>query len=343
MFRNYIKIAWRNITKRKFYSLLNIIGLSTGIVFTFLIGAYVFRELNVNRQLRNAKHQYFLKSEWKNPNLGNDLTTIGPIARRLKEDYPNLVNNYYRWDGITSIITKDDKHFREKIQIGDSTIFSMFGFGLLQGNEKTALNQPYSVVLTKEMALKYFGKTDIVGSTIGIQSFNNTSHDFVITGVLSPVSENSVVNLNEDNNNGFFIPTSSISYFPRADFESWFNLTLPSYVELKDGVTAKDLEQPIKKLIAESPAPQFAKNDLTVKAVPLTDYYLDKSNGLVKKMLYSVSFVGLFILLMAIANFVNIFISNSSARIKEIGIRKVMGGMKRQIIVQFLTESVILV
>jgi putative ABC transport system permease protein len=94
MIKNYFKIAWRNIIKRRFYSLLNIVGLSTGIVFTFLIGAFVWNELQVNKNLRHAKNQFFLKSKWKDPNQGNDITTLGPLSKRLKEDYPNLVTNY---------------------------------------------------------------------------------------------------------------------------------------------------------------------------------------------------------------------------------------------------------
>ena len=163
MIKNYFKIAWRNIIKRPFYSSLNIIGLSAGILFTLLIGAYVWNELQVNKKLRNAGNQYFLKSTWKDPNLGQEITTLGPLSKRLKQDYPNLVANYYRWDGITSVVSKGDKHFREGIQLGDSTLLSMFGFELLQGDKRTALSNPYSVVITKDKAIKYFGRTDVVG------------------------------------------------------------------------------------------------------------------------------------------------------------------------------------
>jgi ABC-type antimicrobial peptide transport system permease subunit len=342
MLKNYFKIAWRNITKRKFYSVLNIIGLSTGIVFTLLIGAYVWNELQVNKKLRNANNQYFLQSEWKDPNLGVDITTLGPLAKRLKEDYPNLVANYYRWDGITSVISKGDKHFREGIQLGDSTLLSMYGFELLHGDARTALTNPYSAVITKEKAIKYFGKVDVVGETIGIQSFSGSKRDFTITGVLKDISENSVTVLNDNNHNGIFIPTNTFTYFGRFDFEAWANLYLPSYIELRNGITAKDIEKPINQLVQQN-APDYIKQNLTVHPVRLTDYYLEKNNGLVKRMLYALSFVALFILLMAIVNFINISISSSSTRIKEIGIRKVMGGLRKQIMVQFLIESVILV
>src|SRR5688572_11607543 len=134
MIKNYLKIAWRNIAKRPLYSLLNITGLSTGILFTLLIGAYVWNEFQVNKKLRNSKNQYFLTSKWKDANMGGEITTLGPLSKRLKDDYPNLVANYYRWDGITSVVSKGDKHFREGIQLGDSTLLSMYGFELLHGD-----------------------------------------------------------------------------------------------------------------------------------------------------------------------------------------------------------------
>ncbi len=342
MLKNYFKIAWRNITKRRFYSLLNIIGLSTGIVFTLLIGAYVWNELQVNKKLYNAGNQYFLKSQWKDPNLGVDITTLGPLAKRLKEDYPNLIANYYRWDGITSVVSKGDKHFREGLQLGDSTLLSMFGFQLLHGDARTALDNPYSAVITKDKAIKYFGKTDVVGETIAIQSFSGTKKDFAITGVLKEIPENSVTQINDANHNGIFIPTNTFSYFGRLDFEAWTNIYLPSYIEVRNGVTEKDLENPIKKILQQN-APDGIKQNLTVVPVALTEYYLQKGNGQVKRMLYTLSFVGLFILLMAVINFINISISSSSGRTKEIGVRKVLGSGKKQIVLQFLIESVILV
>ncbi|MEP7256168.1 MAG: ABC transporter permease [Ferruginibacter sp.] len=342
MIKSYFKIAWRNITKRSFYSLLNIVGLSTGIVFTFLIGAYVWNELEVNKKLHHAKQQYFLKSIWKDPNQGQEITTLAPLSKRLKEDYPNLVTNYYRWDGITSVVSKGDKHLREGIQLGDSTLLTMYGFELLYGDVHTALNDPYSLVITKEAAVKYFSKTNVVGETITIQSFSGTNHDFSITGVLKEIPENSVTQLNDANHNNFFIPMNTAAYFGRAGFDSWTNIYTPSYIEVKDGVTAKALETAISRLIQQN-TPDGIKQNLRVQPVALTGYYLQKDNGLVKRMLYALSFVGLFILLMAIINFINIAISSSSARIKEMGIRKVLGGLRKQIIIQFLAESVILV
>jgi putative ABC transport system permease protein len=340
MFKNYFKIAWRNIIKSRFYSAVNIIGLSTGISFTLLIGAYVWSELQVNKNLKNADRQYIIQSKWKNPNEGYFLATLGPLAKALKENYPNLVADFYRFDGVSSNVSKGEKSFRENIQIGDSTIFTMYGFPLLYGNAKTALQNPFSVVITIDKALKYFGKKDAVGQSITIESFLGSKHDFLITGVLNEISNNSVTNLVDGYPGDFYVSTANLHFFGRN--MNWQNPFIANYIQLQKGVSPKDLEQPIAHLIKQNAPPQVAA-DLTPELVRLKDFYSNANNGLIKKMLYALSAVALFILLMAVINFINMSVSRSAARMREIGIRKVLGGMKKQLIFQFLIESIIIV
>src|SRR5688500_10624996 len=342
MIKNYFKIAWRNIAKHRFYAVVNMVGLFTGITFALLIGAYIWQELQVNKKLKNTNRQYILTTISKDPHIGYELATFGPIAKRLKEDFPDLVSNYYRWDGFTSVVSKNDKNFREGLQAGDSTLLRMYGFSLLHGDINTALLNPYSIVITENKAIKYFGKTDVVGETLTIQSFSGSKHEFAVTGVLRELLENSVTHLAKDFPNSFFIAENSLAFFGRDNMNSWGNMFIASYIELKEGANIKDLEKPINQLVQQN-ADETLKNIITVKPVLLSDYYLQKDKGLVKRMLYTLAFVGVFILLMAIINFINITVSRSSIRMREIGIRKVLGGIRRQLIFQFLTESFILV
>src|SRR6478672_4108425 len=341
MLRNYFKIAWRNLVKHRFYSLVNIIGLATGIAFAFLIGGYVWGELQVNHQIRNLKNQYIIQSKWKDPNMGYALATVGPLAKALKTEYPNLVKNYYRWDGVTSTVSHGDKYFRELLQLGDSTFLRMFGFPVLYGDTKTALNDPFSVVITASKALKYFGRTDVVGQSITIESFSNTKHDFKIAAVLKDFTYNTVTSLARGYENEIFLPVSAMDFFGRAGMEQWSNLYIASYVELQNGVKPEDLQQPMRQLLQQNAAADVVKN-LEPQLVCLDRYYLVANSNLVKKMLYTLSGIALFILLMAVINFVNISISRSATRLREIGVRKVMGGLKKQLLLQFLIESVVL-
>lgn len=341
MFRNYFKIAWRNITRNRFYSSINILGLSAGIAFTLLVGAFVWSQLQVNEQLKNADRQYIIQSRWKDPAMGSSLTTAEPLPLALKREYPQLVANHYHWDGITSNVSKGDKVFREGIQVGDSTLLTTYGFKLLSGDAGTALKDPFSVVITADLAKKYFGTTDVVGQTLSIQNFSGSNHDFIITAVLADQPLNSVMSVNDDNHNQLFLPFAASKFFNRQ-VEGWDRTYLLGYVELQPGVSAADVDRAMAALVKKY-APPFVAENLQPYVVSLKEYYLAANDGLIQKMLYALSATAMFILLMALINFINMAVSHSSSRIREIGIRKVMGGMRGQLIGQFLVESILLV
>ncbi|MEO6980076.1 MAG: ABC transporter permease, partial [Mucilaginibacter sp.] len=341
MLQNYFTMAWRSLLKNKGFSIINILGLSVGIAFTLLIGAYVWGELQVNHDLKNADNQYIIQSKWKDPNLGLELTTIAQLPKTLKEVYPNLVANYYHWDGVGSIVSSGDKHFRESIQIGDSTLLSMYGFALSHGDAKKAFTDPFSAVITERLAIKYFGKTDVVGQTLTIESFKGDKHGFTISGVLDKQSKNSVTNVNDNNQNNIFLPAKAADFLGRT-VDGWNNNVLVGYIELKNGVKPAQLDGPMRHLIKEH-APQQTVDNLTPYLVPLKDYYRESNGGTVKKMIFTLSSIAFFILLMAVINFVNICVGRSASRMKEMGIRKVLGGLRKQLIWQFLIESVLLV
>lgn len=339
MLQNYLKIAWRNLRQRRFYSLLNIIGLAMGITFALLIGAYVWGEWQVNQRLRNADQQCIVQSRWKQENMGMDITALAPIGPALKAQYPTLVANYYRFHGVGATISKGANHFRESIQIGDSTLLAMYGFELLAGNPQTALTGPNSIVLTEAKALKMFGKTDVLNQSLTVETPQAGKKEFLVTAVLKPLPRNSVSQLLPEDNE-VFMSLGSIPFFG-ADLNSWQNPYIVTYVELQPGVTPADLDKPLAKLIATN-APPIVQKNLTAYVTPLTDYYLHSNNGLVRRMIFTLTIVGVFILLMAIVNFVNLSLGTASTRLREIGVRKALGGLRRQLTFQFLTEAFVL-
>lgn len=341
MLQNYFKIGWRNLRKNGIFTFINVFGLSVGLTFTLLIGSYIWDEWQVNADLRNIDNQYIIQSKWKQPNMGMEITTLAPLAKTLKEQYPNLVENYYRFDGVSTTVSKGANHFREDIQIGDSTLLAMYGFPLLHGDARTALSHPNSVVLSEKMALKYFGKTDIVGQTIQIESFTRERKDFMITAVLAPLPFNSVTQF-VSTEIPVLLPMSSLAFFGReAGMTAWDNAYVVNYIELKKGITPADLQKPIAQTIATN-ASELVKVNLEVFLKPLRTLHRENNNGLINKTLLTLSLVALFIVFMAVVNFVNISIGSSSSRLKEIGVRKVLGSEKKQVIGQFLTESILI-
>jgi putative ABC transport system permease protein len=342
MLKSYFKIAWRNLWKNKVFSIINIFGLSIGIAFSLLIGAYVWGELQVNHQLRDADNQYIILSKWKDPNMGNEIECITELPKALAQNYPGLVRNYYHSDLGTTNVSKGEKHFRESIQTGDSTLLKMYGFKLLYGDVKTAMKDPFSVVIKQEMALKYFGKTDVVGQTLNFESMHGDHHDFTISGVLAPISKNSITDLNANNDNNFFFTAEAAKYFGRY-VTQWFNVSTVDYVELQKGVDPKVVDKAMFSLLSKYETDDFIKKNLTPYLESLKEYNLTAEGGLVKKMTRTLSCIALFILLMAIINFVNICIGRSAGRMREMGIRKVLGGLRKQLIWQFLAESILTV
>ncbi len=331
----------RNLLRRRFYALVTLVGLMVGITFLLLIGNYIQGELTVNKTLRHASQQYLVRSHWKEATMGMDITTLAPIGPTLKQLYPNLVANYYRFYGVTAIISKGEKHFRQSIEVGDSTMLHMFGFPLAYGDPKTALLEPNSIVITAAVAEKFFGKTDVLRQSLTVQTPAGGKQIFTVTGVLQNPPKNSVTGLLSTTDE-VFIPMRNISYFaPEAGINSWQNQYIPNYLELQPGVTADQLAQPIANVLATYAPPGFKEN-LQVSLSPLETYYLKGNNGLVEKMVLTLTIIAVFILLMAVVNFVNITIGISATRLREIGVRKVLGGLKRQLIGQFLAEAILL-
>lgn len=343
MFKKNLSIALRHLTSRKLFSLINIFCLAIGITFTILIGEYVINERSVNTTLLDYKNQYAILSKWKQ-NPGLSVTTLEPLAKTAKDLYPDLVKNYCRFNLFGNVVSYEDKHFNENIFVGDTTLVTMFGFPLLYGDKSNAFRNGESVVITESIAMKFFGRKDVIDKVLTIQTpLLGTTHDFNITAVLKDLPNNSVTNYIPGVNDKIFIPLQNNSYFFHKNDkgDDWKNNAAINIIELQPGVKPKDLEGPLNQILSlYTPAEYKAK--LTLEVVSLQEYFLTANNGAIQKMIRTLSYITAFILLMAIINFVNINIGTSSYRLKEIGLRKVFGSSKRQLIILYLTESMLL-
>jgi ABC-type antimicrobial peptide transport system permease subunit len=342
MLKNYFTIAVRHLLRHKFFSAINILCLAIGITFSLIIGIYVLGQYNINTSLKNVNNQYIVKSNWKVKEMGLDITTFGPLPKILKEEYPSLVANYYRYNPVTNVVSGGDKYFKEDIAIGDTGFISMYGFSVLYGNRQHPFTDNNSAVITETMAMKLFGQKDVVNKVISVLTTQNgAKQDYKVSAVLKDVPYNSVTNLVGDTYN-VFVPTEDNRYYGGGDPSTGWNAAYEiGMVELKPGKSPNDLEAPLKKILAKYTTENVQKN-LTVELAPLKNYYLNDHGGAARKMVMILSLAALFILLMAVINFVNINIGTSSYRLKEIGLRKVFGGAKRQLIVQFIAEAIIL-
>jgi len=339
-FTNF-KIAWRNIRKKKIQNLINLVGLTLGITFLLLVGAYVWDVQQVNSKIKNIDQQFLLQSKYKKEGFGINLTTIGALPKALYEEYPNLVANYYRIDGLTGIIANGATIHEEGMALGDPSLLTMFGFELLAGNPKTALNNPFSVVITDQAAVKYFGNVNVLGKTLQIKNFRGEKHDFEITAIIKTAVQNAVMDLTKDMHSDIFLPIVNEEYFGRS-LDNWNNPYIAGYLELKTGVTTQQLDAAIQTLVHKNTDKEFA-SQYSPDLKPLKSYYLDDNQGAVRKMIQTLIWIAVFILVMAIINFINFSIAQHITRLKEIGVRKIMGSSRLQLVRQLLTEYILIV
>jgi putative ABC transport system permease protein len=338
MWKHHLKIFLRNFFKAKFYHLISILGLAVGLAFAFLTGNYLAQEASVNASIKNLENQYLVKSRWKNPDLGRDFTAFGPFGEALKENNPDKVANYYRFDAITSIMVVDDKEFREEVQLGDASVISMFGLPLLHGDPDHALAEPNSMVVPVETARKFFGREDVVGETVLIENFNYEREAFIITGVLDEMPKNTVLHMFVDESSPILLPPKSVG---RGNFDNWNNPYIVNYVELMPGGQPEELDDAIRHVL-QTHLPEEVRSQVSLYLEPIQTSYFNANNGMVRKVIWVLILISAFVLLMAVVNFVNLAVGNASARIKEIGIRKAMGVGKVQLFGQFMAESILL-
>lgn len=342
MIRTYVKIAFRHLVKRKLFSFINIAGLAIGLTFTMLIAVYIWQERSVNSDLKALNQQYFLQTSWKADGIGMPLIAPAPFVKHLQMQYPALIAGYYRAFPCTANVSYEDRHFKMELQPGDTSIVRMFGLPLLQGNPAAAFHDNNSAVITERGALRLFGTVNAIDKVLTIDTRRDGKKNYTVSAVLKAARPNSVTDLIPGATCDIYLPMRNIDYLlgPGSD-ENWNSVSMVSYLQLQPGVQPAQLVKPLKYFI-DTYCPSPIKENMGGELIGLNHFYLDANNGLVRRMTIILAIVAAFVLLMAVINYVNINIGTSTYRLKEIGLRKVFGGSRQQLIGQFLAESFVL-
>jgi putative ABC transport system permease protein len=351
MYRTYLKIAWRNLQKSKIYSILNILGLAIGLSCFILISLYVLDELSYDRYHTKADRIYRINSDIKfgdsEMHMAETPDVMGAI---LKKDYPQ-VEEYVRLYNNTGAqhLKKGESYLNEEDVVhADSSFFRVFSFTAVAGDLDKALSTPNSVVLTESMALKYFGTIQVLGKPLE----NIRGQVFSITAVIEDMPANGHFRFD-------FI--FSMDNFP-YEWESYLSHNFHTYLLLKEGVSAAEFQPRLDQYIADYAMPRIGQmlnvkniqeleasgNSLAYSVTPITDIHLysDRASELSPsgniQYVYIFSAVALFILLIACVNFMNLATARSASRAREVGIRKVLGSQRGQLVMQFLAEATLM-
>ena len=335
MLLNYLKIAWRSLNKHRFFSLINICGLAIGVAAFWIIALYVTDELSYDRYNEKADRIFRVVQHGKWGNGGFDLAiTSAPYAPALKADYPE-VEDAIRVDleGGGNITYNNKQIMAPDIAYTDNAIFNIFTYHFLEGNPGTALSKPNCIVLTKTLASKIFGNAS---SAINQTIYFDAHDPWTVTGIIDDVPSNS------------HFTFSALRSFNTNFTSRWNDANLFTYVLLKNHDDYKKIEANSSAFYQKYLKDALANVKFRMELQPLTSIHLHSnlqfemgSNGNIV-YIYVFSIVALLILSIAVINYVNLTTARSSVRIKEIGIRKVIGSDRKQLMYMFFTESILL-
>ena len=337
MFKNYLKIALRNIKRYKGYSFINITGLAFGIACCLLISRYVMFELSYDKYHIDKERIFRVHQEFRDPNGINPTSLSGaPLGPTLKENFPQ-VENYARMIEIARGLVKQGNisYYEDKRFYVDNDLFRILSIPFLQGDPKTALLRPGTIVITESLAKKYFGSENPYGQTITVGKKN-----YEITGITVDPPGNTHFHFN------LLMSLKTLEVGSNYPFQYWFYTNFHTYIKLAPNTEATAFAEQIDPVLHE-----YYKNELGVgetvqfKLHPVPDIHLyshlqDELEPAGNPTAIAIfALLSIFILLIACINFMNLATAKSAVRGKEVGIRKVAGAARRQLIIQFLSEA----
>jgi putative ABC transport system permease protein len=351
MLHNFLTIAFRNLWRNKAFSAINISGLAIGIATCLIILLFVRNEMSYDQFHEKADRIVRVVFRGSiNGELMKEGHVMPPTAQTLKTDYPEVLEaTRFRGAG-TPIVAYGDKKFKEgSFALADSNFFSVFTFPFLQGDPRTALSQPNTAVITQELAQKYFRSENPMGKVLNIKSWNTS---YKITGVMQKMPANSHFH---------FDLLASMASISDAKSPSWMTSEYYTYLVLPSGYDYKKLEAKLPQVVEKYMGPQLQQamgmniaqfrqkgNELGLMLQPLTSIHLHSDNlyelepGGDSRYVYLFGVIALFMLLIACINFMNLSTASASRRAREVGIRKVLGSLQRELVRQFLLESILL-
>lgn len=356
MFQNYLKVAWRNLMKNKVFSFINIFGLSVGLTCCLLITVYLVHELSYDKYHKNINQLYELGTTFvKSDKDERTLNTPAPMAGAMKQEFPEIAETARMMmlfaDDKTLLQYKQEnaeaKSFYEtKGYMADPTLFNLFTYNFIEGDPSSALTDPNTIVLSEEIAKKFFGDKPALNKIIHVNSSTNGEFDYKVTGVYRPSAKPSHIDAR------FFVSLKggNIEQFMKQQTDMASNNMFSTYFLLKPGADAKKLEAKfpafVDKYIGKDlKAYGFYKKQFLV---PVKDIHLysglrNTASGAGSiTYLYILGSIALFTLVIACINFMNLSTARSSKRSAEVGVRKVLGANKKSLIKQFLGESLMM-
>lgn len=351
MFKNYIKIAWRSLKKQPFFTFLNTTGLAIGMAGGLLISLYIYDELSFDRMFPDAERIYRIDTDIKFGGAAMRSTeAAAPMAATLLRDIPQIESAVRFRDQGSLMIRRSGAESNTKelrVAFADSTLFEVFGIDLLVGDSETALKEPNTLVMTKTAAEKHFGLMTALGQSVLL---NNTD-TYTVTGVIEDLPTNSFLR-----NHSVFM---SLAGYGPAQEENWGSNNYHTFIKLIPGAEISEIQGQLSNMFeryllpwAQNFFPGITKeafeasgNYVRYHTMALTDIHLysqreaEMSPNSSIQNVYILSFIGLFLILLASVNFMNLSTAYSLKRAKEVGVRKTLGSKKLDLIRQFLTES----